>query len=107
MRRYKLRIAKGIVGPAYIMVPLSEGDIDRAVFNAVARIVLGKDHVDTQGEFNRVAKIKDESEDEIYKVLEDAPKVHDPPTLQECRAVEDYVFEHLTLEGDHHLVRKV
>jgi len=43
-RTKRLSIAEGVTAPAYIMVPLSEGnDLDRWLFNDAAEFLLGRD----------------------------------------------------------------
>jgi len=97
MAVYPLQIAKGIVAPAYVMVPLLESEVDRAVFNGIARIVLGKLPVATQEDFDKVVKIKDDAEDLIFHELKGAPSVHVPPTNSECLAIEEYITKRLIL----------
>ena len=49
----KLRIKEGVKGPAYIMVPLSESEPDRWMFNDVAKI-LYPDGVQSEKELTTV-----------------------------------------------------
>ncbi|RLC73897.1 MAG: hypothetical protein DRI61_17630 [Chloroflexi bacterium] len=91
---YPLKIKKGIKGPAWIMVPLSESMVDRAVFNGIMRKILGKEFCETQEEFERVVRIKDRHEDDVVRLLKESQLlVHDPPLKEELERIEQYMYE--------------
>ena len=92
---YKLKTKVPVKGPAWIIVPISESLVDRAVFNGCARVVLQKDYIETQEEFDRVADIYWQNVEEFYKLLSESNiQVHSPPTDDECQQIEDYIAEH-------------
>jgi len=75
-------------------VPISESLVDRAVFNGCARVVLQKDYIESQEEFDRVVDVYWQNVEEFYRLLSESNiQVHDPPTDDECQRIEDYIVK--------------
>ena len=92
---YKLKTKVPVKGPAWIIVPISESLVDRAVFNGCARVVLQKEYIESQKEFDYVAEIYWNNVDELRRLLlRSMLRVHYPPTDDECQQIEDYIAEH-------------
>jgi len=95
MTNYPVRMKKGIKGPAFIIVPISESLVDRAVFNGLVRKSLGKDQMESEDEMKKVIRIKWNNEDQILQLLEQSKiMVHYDPRVDELKAIEEYIFKH-------------
>lgn len=92
---YKVRIEKGVMGRAIIMVPISESPVDTAVFNACVEAHLGHDCRNTK-EIEEVYTYWNENELRILKVLNDV--MIDSLKPEEMKKIEDAVIR--MLEND-------
>lgn len=78
----RLRIRKGLKGPAYIMVLLSESWTDRALFNDVVEKLYGRD-VETLEELKRAYDIMIALEECIIQDEELAERLISPDNIHE------------------------
>jgi len=99
---YPVRMKKDLRGPAFFIVPISESPVDRAVFNGIVRSVLGDDSiVETQEQLRKVCRIKYHNESQIVELLARSKlMVHDPPSVGELQAIEDYIAKHFRWSPD-------
>ena len=97
---YSARIEKKVKGPAILMSPICESEVDRAVFNACVRKLFGDRNVETDEEFMQVAEWQEAHEETIVEILSEIDVQFEENAIEtvkesDLRNIEQTVFENL------------
>lgn len=91
---YPARIAKGVKGPAWIIVPISENEVNRATFNACVRVRLGNRLVNSLAELDDVHEFEVLRERVITKALKSFGLI-DTDSDSDLERLEDHIYNAL------------
>jgi len=91
---YPPRIARGIKGPAWIIIPISENEVNRATFNACVRARLGSKLVNSLAELNDVQEFETLKELTIMKALKSFGPI-DTDKDSDLKRLEDHIYNAL------------